>query len=171
MTNPGKLRLFPHLLVTTSGFVFQWGSGMRLLPFFSCVIGKCLFVYLDDLIVVSKDLDRHLQQLSLVIQKLTQTGLKVKLTEYEFPKSRNKFLGHLVDGDGIHTLDSKIVAVQKFPTPKPVENVRFFLGLAGYYRAFVKNFASIASPLRRLLKKDMPFLWGERWRGEGLGNG
>ncbi len=108
---------------------------------------------------VSKDLDSHLQQLSLVFQKLTQAGLKAKLTKYEFFKSSIKFLGNLVDGDGIHTVDSKIVAVQNFLTPKSVGNVRSFLGLPGYYRTSVKNFASIASPLTRLLKKDVPFIW------------
>ncbi len=115
-------------------------------------------MYLDDFIVVSKDLDSHLQQLSLVFKKLTQLSLKAKLTKCEFLKTRIEFLGHLVNGDGIHTVDSKITAVQKFPTPKSVENVR---GLAGYYRAFVKNFASIASPLTRLLKKDVLFLWND----------
>ncbi len=70
---------------------------------FSDVIGKGLFVYLDDLIAVSKDLYSHLQQLSLVFQKLKQAGLKAKLTKCEFLKSRIEFLGHLVDGDGIHT--------------------------------------------------------------------
>ncbi len=128
---------------------------------FSGAIGKGLFVYLDDLIVVSEDFDSHLQQLSLVSQKLTQAGLKAKLTKCEFLKSRIELLGHLVDGDGIHTVDSKITAVQKFPTPKSVENVRSFLDLAGYYKAFVKNFASSASPLTRLLKKDVPFLWND----------
>ncbi len=115
-------------------------------------------MFLDDLIIVSKDLDSHLQKLSLVFQKLTLAGIKVKLTICEFLKSRIEFLGHLVDGDGIHTVDSKITAVKNFPTPKSVEDVRSFRGLAGYYRAFVKNFASIVSPLRRLLKKDVPFL-------------
>ncbi len=118
-------------------------------------------MYLDDLIVVSKDLDSHLQKLSLVFQKLTQADLKVKLTKCEFLKSRIEFLGHLVDGDSIHTVDSKITAVKNFPTPKSVENVRSFLGLAGYYRAFAKNFASIASPLTWLLKEHIPFLWND----------
>ncbi len=83
--------------------------------------------------------------------------VKAKLTKCEFLKSCIKFLGHPVDGDGILTLDSKTAAVQ-FPTPKSVENLHSFLGLAGYYRAFVKNFASIASPLTCFLKKDVPFL-------------
>ncbi len=94
-------------------------------------------------------------------KKLTQAGLKVKLTKCEFLISRIEFLGRLVDGDGIHTVDSKITAVKNFPTSKSVENVRSFLGLAGYYRAFVTNFASIASPLTRLLKMDVPFQWNE----------
>ncbi len=128
---------------------------------FAGVIGNGLFVSLDDLIVVSKDLDSHLEKLSLVFQNLTQAGLKVKLTRYEFLKLRIEFLGHLVDGDGIHTVDSKITAVKNFPTPKSVENVRSFLGLAGFYRAFVKHLASIASPLTHLLKKDVPFLWND----------
>ncbi len=128
---------------------------------FSGVIGKGLFVCLDNLIVVSKDLDSHLEQLSLVFQKLPQASLKAKLAKCEFLKSRIEFFGYLVDGDGIHPVDSKITAVQKFPTPTSVENVRSFLGPASYYRAFVRNFAFIASPLTRLLRKDVPFLWND----------
>ncbi len=72
---------------------------------FSGVIGKCLFVHLDDFNVVSKDLDSHHQQLSLVFRKLTEAVLKTKLTKCEFLKSSIEFLGHLVDGDDIHTVD------------------------------------------------------------------
>ncbi len=124
---------------------------------FPGIIGKGWFVYLDDLIFVYKNLDSHLQQLSLVFQKLTEADLKAKFTKCEFLKSRMEFLGHLLDGDGIHTADSKITAVQKSPAHKSVENVRSFLGLAGYNKAFVKNFPSIASPLTRFLKKVLPF--------------
>ncbi len=126
---------------------------------FSGLIGNGLFVYLDDLILVSKDLESHFQKLDLVLSRLNEAGLKAKLAKCEFLKSRIEFLGHVVDGEGIHTVDSKIKAVKHFPTPQTVENVRSFLGLAGYYRAFVRGFASIASPLTRLLKKDTPFIW------------
>ncbi len=118
-------------------------------------------MYLDDLIVVPKDLDSHLRQVFLVFQKLKQADLKAKLTKCKFLKSRIEFLGHLVDRDGIHTVDSKITAVQKFLTPTFLESVLSFLGLAGYYRAFVWDFPSIASPLTRLLKKDVVFLWND----------
>ncbi len=87
-------------------------------------------------------------------------SLKLKLAKCEFLKPRIKFLGHEVDKQGIHTVDDKIAAMTKFPQPKTVENVRSFLGLAGYYRLFIKNFEARANPLTHLLKKDTPFYWG-----------
>ena len=62
-----------------------------------------------------------------------------------------------MDGAGIHTVDAKVTAVKNFPTPKSIDNVRGFLGLAGYYRSFIRNFACVASPLTHLLKKDVNF--------------
>ncbi len=126
---------------------------------FTHLLGKTLFAYLDDIIISSKDQESHLESLKLVLQKLEEAGLKAKLSKCEFLKVKIKFLGHIVDGEGIHTVDEKVMAVQKFPQPKSVENVRSFLGLAGYYRPFIKNFAAIASPLTKLLKKDVAFHW------------
>ncbi len=85
--------------------------------------------------------------------------MKLKLTKCEFLKPKIKFLGHEVDEKGIHTVDDKITAVAKFPQPKTVENVRSFLGLAGYYRPFIKSFAERANPLTKLLKNKEPFPW------------
>ncbi len=124
---------------------------------FSEVIGNGLLLYLNDFISVSKDLESHLHTLDLVFNRLKEAGLKAKLTECDFLKSHFQFLGHVVHGDDIHTFNSKVTAVKPFPTLKTVENVRFFLGHAGYYRAFVKGFASIASLLTRLFKKVVFF--------------
>ena len=126
---------------------------------FQGLIGHGLFVYLDDLILVSQDLDSHLTKLALVLQKFSDAGLKLNLPKCKFLRARIEFLGHLVDKDGIHTTPDKVKAVQNFPVPTSVNNVRSFLGLAGYYRAFIQDFATIAAPLTRLLKKDVPFVW------------
>ncbi len=96
------------------------------------VIGNGVLVYLDDLIIVSK-VESHFHKLDLVFNRLKEAGLKAKLTKCDFLKLRIQFLGHVVDGDSIHTVDSKINAVKHFPTPQTVENVRSFLGLTGYY--------------------------------------
>ena len=128
---------------------------------FAGMIGHGLFVYLDDIIIVSKDMDSHLRQLDTVFTRLSEAGLKVKLSKCDFLKPRITFLGHVVDESGIHTSDDKVSAVRNFPVPRNSDHVRSFLGLAGYYRPFIQGFASIASPLTRLLKKDVTFTWEE----------
>ncbi len=124
---------------------------------FSDMIGKEIYVYLDDFIICSNDGDSHLARLEAVLLKLREATLKDKLTKCEYLKPKITFLGHTVDGDGIHTMDDKISAIKNFPQPQTVENVRSFLGLSGYYRPFIKVFARLASPLTHLLKKVVPF--------------
>ena len=126
---------------------------------FAGIIGKHVYAYLDDLIIFSKDADSHLASLELVLLKLREAGLKAKLSKCDFLQKSVIFLGHKVDADGIHTLDTKIQAVKNFPQPKSIENVRSFLGLCSYYRSFVKGFSNIASPLNKLLKKGTVFHW------------
>ncbi len=120
-------------------------------------MGNSVYIYLDDIIIASKDMTSHMDTLQ---ERLQQVGLKLKLTKCEFLKPKIKFLGHEVDEKGIHTVDDKIAAVAKYPQPKTVENVKSFLGLAGYYPPFIKSFAARTSPLTKLLKKNEPFHWG-----------
>ncbi len=104
-------------------------------------------------------METHLADLEAVLLKLKESGWKAKLTKCEFLKAKITFLGHTVNANGIHTMDDKISAIKKFPQPRTVENIRSFIGLCGYYRPFIDGFAKIASPLTKLLKKEIPFHW------------
>src|SRR3984893_4075488 len=79
--------------------------------------------------------------------------------ECEFSKNEISFLGHVINSDGIKMEPSKVDAVVKWPQPKNIHDIRSFLGLAGYYRRFVKDFSKLASPLANLLHKNIPFKW------------
>ncbi len=94
---------------------------------------ETLFVYLDDLIIARKDSETHLKNLKAVLQRLQDVGLKVILSKCEFLKAKILFLGHEVDGEGIHTSDYKIKAVKNCLKPQSVQNVCSFLEFARYY--------------------------------------
>ncbi len=157
---------------TSSGHACLFGIKRAPLTFqrtmndiFGDMLGNFVYIYLDDIIIPRKDTTSPMETLKSVLKRLQEVGLKLKLTKCEFLKPRIKFLGHEVYEQNIHTVDEKTAAVAKFPQPKTVENVRSFLGLAGYYRPFIKNFAARANPLTQLLKKDTPFHWGSEQEG------
>lgn len=114
-------------------------------------IAESLLVYLDDIIIFSTDFSSHLQHLEQVLERLWQHGLKLKPDKCKLLQHEVAFLGHVVDRDGVRPDPGKIRAVQDWPAPTTVKEVRAFLGLAGYYRRFVAGFAKIARPLNRLL--------------------
>jgi len=120
----------------------------------------CL-VYLDDIIVFSRTVEEHLERLVRVLGRLRSAGLKLKPEKCSLLQRSVSFLGHVVSGDGIATDPEKIKTVTEWPVPTSVKEVRSFLGLAGYYRRFVKGYANIAAPLHALTKKDQPFIWTE----------
>ena len=104
-------------------------------------------VYLDDVIVFSRTLDDHLQHLSLVINRLSQAGLKLKPFKCHFISQEVQYLGHILTPQGMQPNPDRIAAVRDYPVPKSVREVRQFLGLASYYRRFIKGFAKTAQPL------------------------
>nr|KAG5712690.1 hypothetical protein BaRGS_029745 [Batillaria attramentaria] len=126
----------------------------------------CL-LFFDDILVFSKTVDTHLHRLDLVLQKLEDAGLKIRLDKTDLLQRFVSFLGHVVTPEGVHTCPEKIECVKNWPTPKSVKEVQSFLGFAGFYRRFVPRFASIARPLHNLTacpkngKKQRKFHWGE----------
>ncbi len=85
---------------------------------FGDMLGNSVCIYLDDIIIASRDITSHMNTLQKALKRLQEVGLKLKLTKCEFLKPKIKFLGHEVDEKGIHTVDDKIAAVAKFPQPK-----------------------------------------------------
>ena len=125
----------------------------------SNLIGKICFVYIDDIIIFANTIEEHTLRFKLVIQRLREAGLKLASNKCEFLKKEITFLGHILNENGIKADPKKVEAVKKFPIPKNVKNIKEFLGLAGYYRRFINNFANISKPLTTLLKKDTKFIW------------
>jgi Reverse transcriptase (RNA-dependent DNA polymerase) len=93
-----------------------------------------VMVYLDDIIIYSKSEEEHLQHVETVLQKLKSHDLSRKLSKCHFNETEVEFLGHLVNAEGIKMQKSKVEAIQKWPRPKKVRDLQYFLGLANYYR-------------------------------------
>lgn len=116
---------------------------------------KCL-VYLDDIIVLGASLEEHLQNLQEVFDRLIAYNLKIQLDKCEFLKRETEFLGHVITPEGVKPDPEKVKAILEWPTPKTCKEIKQFIGFCSYYRRFIKNFALIAKPLTKCLKKDTP---------------
>ena len=120
----------------------------------------CL-VYLDDIIVFAPDFDTHIQRLDEVFKRLAASNLSLKPSKCELFREEVAYLGHVVSADGIKPQADKIDKIQRFPVPTTRKAVRSFLGLAGYYRRYIRNFARLAKPLHKLTGDNTPWQWGE----------
>ncbi|GBG88309.1 hypothetical protein CBR_g46876 [Chara braunii] len=107
----------------------------------------------------SKTLEEHQGHLWQFLEKLREANFKINAKKCEWAKTQVLYLGHVLGGDGIKPEDNKIAAIRDWPTPRMLTELRSFLGLANYYRKFVRNFSTIAAPLRRLLKKETIRKW------------
>ena len=121
----------------------------------------CL-VYLDDIIVFSDgNPQTHLERLEQLFCRLKAANLKLKPSKCSLLQTSVSFLGYVVSGDGISTDIQKVEAVQSWPIPRKLRDVRSFLGLCGYYRRLVPNFSDVAAPLHALIQKGRSFIWDD----------
>ena len=123
------------------------------------VIGKFVLVYLDDLVIFSKNAEGHVEHVRIVLGLLRRHKLYAKLAKCTFMQSELKFLGHIVGAQGLQVDPKKVAIVQDWPVPTGVALLRSFLGLANYFRKFVQGWSALVAPLQRLTKKDKEFVW------------
>jgi hypothetical protein len=124
-------------------------------------ICKFVVVYFDDILIYSKEIDEHISHLRQVFDVLRKESLYANLKKCDFYMDKIVFLGYVVSAKGIEMDETKVKAIQKWPTPKSITDVRSFHGLASFYRRFVKDLSTIASPLTEIIKKVVGFNWGE----------
>ncbi|XP_059307043.1 uncharacterized protein LOC132058603 [Lycium ferocissimum] len=128
---------------------------------FKPYLDRFIIVFIDDILVYSKNREDHANHLRITLTTLEENELYAKFSKCEFWLDSVAFLGHVVTGDGIKVDPQKIAAVKDWPRPTSATEIRSFLGLANYYRKFVEGFSSIASPLTKLTQKTAKFQWSE----------
>ena len=122
---------------------------------------KFVVVFIDDILVYSKNEEEHKEHLRLVLEKPREHQLYAKFSKCEFWLKEVGFLGHVISQEGTEVDPTKVNSVRNWLSPTTVGEIRSFLGLAGYYRRFIENFSKIAKPMTELLKKDTKFKWTE----------
>jgi hypothetical protein len=123
---------------------------------------KVCLIYLDDVIIFSRTYEEHKERLRQVMGRIADAGLKMAPRKCRFFEERVVYVGHCVSKDGIEPDPAKTEAIRDWPTPKTPEDVRRFLGFAGYYRKFVKDFSKIAAPLSALMPSTSMKKQGKR---------
>jgi transposase InsO family protein len=116
-------------------------------------------VYLDDILVSGVDESDHYKNLSNVLGRLEDAGLTLKESKCVFAVSSIEYLGHIIDGQGLHPSPTKIDAIKNAPVPTNVTELKSFIGLINYYHKFLPNFSTTLAPLYQLLHKDSKWKW------------
>ncbi|WVZ89946.1 hypothetical protein U9M48_036291, partial [Paspalum notatum var. saurae] len=125
-------------------------------------LDKFVVVFIDDILIYSKDEKEHEEHLRIVLARLREHKLYAKFSKCAFWLKEVGFLGHVLSEKGVAVDPSKVEAVLNWKQPESVTGIRSFLGLAGYYRRFIKDFSKIAKPMTSLTKKNVKFIWSPK---------
>jgi hypothetical protein len=133
-------------------------------------LDKIVIVFLDDILVYSKSEEEHEQHLRMVLQVLREHQLYAKLRKCSFYQRQIHYLWHIISKEGIIVDPEKVEAIREWSVPRNVVEVRYFMGLEGYYRRFIIGFSKIAHPITSLQRKEKKFQWTEECENsfEGL---
>ena len=124
-------------------------------------LDKFIAVYLDDILIFSRNLDEHWEHLRWALDQLRKAKLYGRLHKCEFLKDQVEYLGFEVGPRGVQASPGKVRAIIEWPRPKSVHDIRNFLGLASYYRQFVRGFSEIARPLTQMTRAGVEWDWSE----------
>lgn len=119
------------------------------------------FVYIDDIIICTPTFEKHTEILRLVLERLYEAGLTVSRDKCHFCRPQLKFLGYVVNREGLHVDPEKVQAIVNIPRPNNVSEVRRLIGMASWYRKFIKDYSNKIAPLTALLRKNKEFIWTE----------
>ncbi|GJX57007.1 putative reverse transcriptase domain-containing protein, partial [Tanacetum coccineum] len=125
-------------------------------------LDKFMIVFIDDILIYSHSKEEHEEHLKQILELLRNEQLYAKFSMCEFWLPKVQFIGHMIDSEGIHVDPAKIESIKDWASPKTLTEIRQFLGLAGYYRRFIKGFLKIAKPMTKLTKKSVKYDWGEK---------
>ncbi|GKE70176.1 putative reverse transcriptase domain-containing protein [Tanacetum coccineum] len=124
-------------------------------------LDKFVIVFIDDILIYSYKKEEHANHLRIILELLKKEKLYAKFSKCDFWIHIVQFLGHIIDSQGLHVDPAKIKAVKNWTSPTTPTEIRQFLGLAGYYRRFIKDFLMIAKSLIELTQKNKKYIWGK----------
>lgn len=127
------------------------------------IMNEACVVYLDDIVIFSTSLQEHIEKLRKVFDRLRAANLKIQMDQSEFLKKEVQFLGHIITPEGLKPNPLKIDAILRYPLPKTTTELKGFLGLTGYYRKFIRDYAKITKPLTVCLKKGRKIVYSEEF--------
>ena len=128
---------------------------------FQPYLDQFVVVFVDDILFYSQSEEEHEDHLRIVLQALREHQLYAKFSKCEFWLTEVRFLGHVVSTLGVSVDAEKVEAIMIWERPKPVFEIRRFLGLVVYYRRFIEDFSRLATPMTRLTRKGVKFKWDD----------